>query len=397
MIPCRNEASQIEACLTAVLNQQAPDGGFEVIVADGMSDDGTREILARLAKEFGGQLSEVNGYVGPSLLGLDRGEGQGEASRSSAAPINSPPASTPQPSALSPGPTLRVIDNPGRIVSKGLNAAILATRGDIIVRMDAHTQYAPDYLVRCVQALEETGADNVGGPWVACGRGFISMAIAAAFQSPFAVGGARGHDPAHQGLVDTVYLGCWRKVAFEKFGYFDEELVRNQDDEHNLRIMRGGGKIYQSPYIESRYRPRSSLKALCKQYMQYGYWKVRVIQKHRIPASLRHLVPGVFVLTTMILSLLSAFTFVGASVFPAWSNLYTLSSWLLLAILVLYAACVVAAALVTAAKTKWKLFWILPLVFPCYHCSYGYGFLRGVWDFVIRRRGTREAFSALTR
>lgn len=397
MIPCRNEAAHIEGCLSAVLKQEAPDGGFEVIVADGMSDDGTREILARLAKEFGGQLSEVNGSVVPSLLGLDRGEGQGEVSLSSAPPITTPSASSPQLSALSPGPTLRVIDNPGRIVSTGLNAAIRGTRGDIIVRMDAHTQYAPDYLARCVQVLEETGADNVGGPWVACGEGCISMAIAAAFQSPFAVGGARGHDPKHEGLVDTVYLGCWRKVAFEKFGYFDEELVRNQDDEHNLRIIRGGGKIYQSPDINSRYRPRGSLKALCKQYMQYGYWKVRVIQKHRLPASLRHLVPGFFVLTVMLLFLLSALTFVSGSGSRPFSILYTLSSCLLLAILGLYAACVVAAAFVTAAKTKWKLFWILPLVFPCYHCSYGYGFLRGVWDFVIRRRGMRETFSALTR
>lgn len=397
MIPCRNEAAHIEACLTAVLNQHAPDGGFEVIVADGMSDDGTREILARLAKEVGGQLSEVNVSVAPSLLRLDRGEGQGEVSPSSAAAIAIPSASSHQPSALSRGPTLRVIDNPGRIVSKGLNAAILASRGDIIVRMDAHTQYAPDYLARCVQALEETGADNVGGPWVASGEGCISKAIAAAFQSPFAVGGARGHDPAHQGLVDTVYLGCWRKVAFEKFGFFDEELVRNQDDEHNLRIIRGGGKIYQSPNIMSRYRPRGSLKALCKQYMQYGYWKVRVIQKHRLPASFRHLVPGVFVLTIMLLFLLSALTFLSASVSPRSSILYSLSSWLLMAILGLYAACVVAASFVTAAKTGWKLFWILPLVFPCYHCSYGYGFLRGVWDFVIRRRGTRETFSNLTR
>ena len=169
---------------------------------------------------------------------------------------------------------LKVIDNPGRIVSIGLNAAIRAARGQIIIRMDAHTAYAPDYVARCLEVLEKTGADNVGGPWLATGDGYVGRAIAAAFQSSFAVGGARGHDANYEGPVDTVYLGCWSKETFERFGYFDEELVRNQDDEHNLRITRGGGKVYQSPKIKSWYRLRGTLAALFKQYMQYGYWKV---------------------------------------------------------------------------------------------------------------------------
>lgn len=370
IIPCRNERWHIETCLASILNQIEPDGGFEVIVADGMSNDGTREILARLKKEA----RVANG----------------------------------QRSAVS-GPIIRVINNPGLIVSTGLNAAIRAARGAIIIRLDAHTAYASDYLKECVATLRDTGADNVGGPWVAQGSSYVSRAIAAAFQSPFAAGGARAHQANYAGAVDTAYLGCWPKATFERFGLFDEELVRNQDDEHNLRITRGGGKVYQSPRIKSWYRPRSSLRALFSQYMQYGYWKVRVIQKHKLPASWRHLVPGAFVLTLAVLFLLSVLSFL-LSAFAPNSQLSALSipilifgfhisafSFSFLAALGAYLTALVAVSVFTAAKTEWKLFWILPLVFPCYHYGYGYGFLRGIWSFVIVRRGASASFTQLTR
>jgi len=391
VLPCRNEAAHIEDCLRSILGQEEPKAGFEVIIADGMSDDGTREVLARLEHE---------------------GRRQKEEGR------------------RKPTPTLRVIENPGRIVSTGLNAAIRAARGGIIVRMDAHTEYAQDYVLRCVEVLEGTKADNVGGPWVAKGDGYMSRAVAAAFQSPFAVGGARGHDPNHEGGVDTVYLGCWRKETFERFGYFDEELVRNQDDEHNLRIIRGGGRIWQSPEIRSWYHPRGSLRALFKQYMQYGYWKVRVIQKHKLPASIRHLVPGAFVLVMMVLFLLSVVSFL-LSAFAPNSQLSPLSipisifsfplsifsfpfsafrfpvsgfsfpvsafSFSFPAALASYGLAVLVASVLTARKTEWKLLPVLPLVFPCYHIGYGIGFLRGIWDFVILGRGASPSFTNLTR
>src|SRR5262249_41370233 len=188
------------------------------------------------------------------------------------------------------------IDNPERIVSTGLNAAIRAAHGDIIVRMDVHTEYASDYVRQCVEVLEETGADNVGGPWIARGETYTARAVAAAFRSPFAVGNARGHDPFYEGPLDTVYLGCWRRDLLLRNQEFDEELVRNQDDEHNLRLTVAGGVVWQSPRIKSWYCPRSSLAGLFRQYFQYGYWKVRVIQKHGRSASLRHIVPVFFVL-----------------------------------------------------------------------------------------------------
>ena len=339
MIPCRNEAATIERCLRSVMAQEGLDAEWEVLVADGLSDDGTSQILERLAAAE---------------------------------------------------PRLRVIANPQGIVSTGLNAALRQARGDVILRLDAHTDYAPDYVRCCLEVLAETGADNVGGPALTTAEGYVPRAIAAAYHSRFAVGGARFHDPAYQGPVDTVAYGCWRRSAFERFGGFDEELVRNQDDEHNLRIVRAGGTVWQSPRIRSWYRPRASLAALFEQYAQYGYWKVRVIRKHRVPVSLRHLAPGAFLLALVLLaaaSVLSVLTPLPLGPAP----------WLLLGLAGLYAAGLATAAFLTARRTDWKLLPLLPGVFVCYHFGYGWGFLRGTVDAVILKRGASAACGRLTR
>jgi succinoglycan biosynthesis protein ExoA len=331
IIPCHNEEDCIEACVRSILTQDPPAGGFEIIIADGMSTDRTRPILNRLTIEH------------------DR---------------------------------LRVIDNPSRFVSSGLNAALAVARGKFIVRMDAHTCYARDYVRQCIAVLEETGADNVGGPWTARGEGWMGRAIAAAFQSPFAAGGARGHDIDYEGPLDTVYLGCWPREVFALFGLFDEEIVRNQDDEFNLRILRSGGKIWQSPRIKSWYQTRSSLGDLFHQYRQYGYWKFRVIQKHRLPASIRHVVPAGFLLSLGVLLVASWWP-------PAFLGLVGL--------LAVYVICNVAASIVTAGKNGWTLLPILPIVFATYHFSYGLGFLQGILDFLLLRRGPRPSLVAVSR
>jgi glycosyltransferase involved in cell wall biosynthesis len=364
-----------------MLAQEEPEGGFEVIIADGMSEDGTREAIRRM-EDRRWQMAD----------GSQRAMVSGQWSVVS-------------------GPPVRVIDNPGKIVSTGLNAAIRAARGEIIIRMDAHTEYAPDYIRRCVETLRRTGADNVGGPARTRAETFLERAVAAAYHSPFSVGGARFHDIGYEGYVDTVTYGCWRREVFDRVGYFDEELVRNQDDEYNLRIVRGGGRIWQNPEIKSWYRPRASLGALFRQYMQYGYWKVRVIQKHKLPASWRHLVPGAFVLTLLSLFLLSTFSFLlsasgvsGLAHFsfpwPVKSFLHftgLLSTFCFLSVLLLYGVAVLMASVLTAAKSEWKLLPVLPLVFGCYHFGYGWGFLRGVLDFVVLRRGAGVAFTRVTR
>lgn len=332
VVPCRNERDHIEMCLGSLFAQTPPPGGFEVIIADGMSDDGTRDVLQRLAAE---------------------------------------------------NPRLRVVDNPGRITPCGMNAGIREARGSYIAIMGAHNVYAPDYLLRSVEVLEKTGADNVGGAMICDATSWLQRTIAAAHHSAFAVGGARWHDPDYEGPADTVFGGVYRREVFAQIGLFDEELVRNQDDEFNLRLTRAGGKIWQSPCIKSWYRPRDSLKALWRQYLQYGYWKVRVIQKHKVPASIRHLVPASFVF--LLISL------------PPVAVWWPLVMWAWLGLIGIYLGCTFVAAVLTAARQGWTLVPLLPLVFACYHLAYGYGFLRGIWDFVIFRRGPRRTYTQLTR
>jgi succinoglycan biosynthesis protein ExoA len=332
VLPCRNEQGYIQDCLESILKQELPEGGLEILIADGMSTDGTREYLQQASVAH---------------------------------------------------PQIRVLDNPGRIVSTGLNTAIRAARGEIIVRMDAHTLYAPDYVRQCLAVLRETGADNVGGPMQTTAATFMERAIRTVFHSAFAVGGARSHQAGYEGYVDTVIYGCWKKETFERIGYFDEELVRNQDDEHNFRLTRAGGKIYQSPRIRSWYHVRGSLKTLFRQYMQYGYWKVLVIRKHRMPASWRHLVPGAFLGCLCLLAVTGLF----------WGP----ALWTAVALAALYVLATLSAAIVLAARTQWTLFPVLPVVVSCFHFGYGYGFLRGLLDFVIRNDAPETKFVQLTR
>lgn len=333
IIPCFNEANHIDGLLRCIMNQKPVSGGMEVIIADGMSCDGTRDVLGRYASR---------------------------------------------------GMELRVIDNPERFVSSGLNRAISVARGAIVVRMDVHTKYASDYVWQCVRVLEATGGDNVGGPWRAVGKTYFERAIATAFESPFSSGGAASHRPAYEGPVDSVYLGCWRRATLEKIGGFDEELVRNQDDELNLRIIRAGGTVWQDPAIVSWYSPRSSLLALFKQYAQYGYWKVRVIQKHGRPASMRHLAPAVFVAIAVTLGLL-----------------VPVHRYVVIALIALvgtyFAAALFETLRLCAAPKRWSLIPVMPLVFGTFHMGYGYGFLYGILYFRIRRKDGPMTFSRATR
>jgi GT2 family glycosyltransferase len=271
-------------------------------------------------------------------------------------------------------PAVRIIENPGKIVSSGLNAAIREARGEIIIRMDAHTEYSADYIYRCVQVLEETGADNVGGAARTHASGYCAQAIALAYGTMFACGGARFHDPKYEGYVDTLPYGCWRKSTFERLGLFDESLIRNQDDEFNLRIVASGGKIWQSAKIISWYRPRTELAALFRQYFQYGFWKVSVIRKHRRPASWRHLIPGASLFLGFILmaGLAGAalrgsarWEFALLEVFAGLTGIYAVAS--------------LDAAYHAARRSGWRFLPFLPIVFAAYHLSYGLGFLLGLF------------------
>jgi glycosyltransferase involved in cell wall biosynthesis len=332
VMPCRNERAHIAACVRSILRQENVPGGFEVLVVDGMSDDGTREILSEFAAMD------------------DR---------------------------------LKLIDNPQRITSCAFNAGIRHARGRFIALLGAHNVYAADYLRSCLAVTEGTGADNVGGSMICRGESWLQKAIAASHHSGFSAGGARWHDFAYEGPADTVFGGFYRAEVFAKIGVFDETLVRNQDDELNLRLTRAGGRIWQSPLIKSWYYPRSSLSALFRQYLQYGYWKVKVIQKHHLPASIRHLVPGAFAASLLGLPLL-------AVIFPV-------ALWLWLAILGLYLCSSLVAAALVARAQHWSYIAVLPAIFACYHFAYGLGFLLGIVDFVALRRGPAALFVSLTR
>jgi succinoglycan biosynthesis protein ExoA len=331
VLPCRNERGHIESCLQGVLAQDLQEP-FEVLVADGMSTDGTREYV--------NQLAQFDSRV-------------------------------------------RLIDNPGQITPMALNAAILAARGKIIIRMDAHTEYATDYARECVAVLRDTGADNVGGPAATRAHGYVQRAISAAFHSPFSVGGARFHNVAYEGEVDTVVYGCWYKETLERIGLFDPELVRNQDDELNLRLRRAGGRLWQSLRIKSFYSPRGSFKSLFRQYQQYGYWKVRVIQKHKLPASPRHLVPVLFVVGLLL-------GWLPGLVWAPWLGIYASG-------LSLYAGLSLLMSVRSAMTYGLDLLAILPAVFFTFHAAYGVGFLRGMVDWFMLKRRPSAAMTTLTR
>ena len=276
IVPCRNERAHIAPFCADLARQTLPEGwALQVLIADGCSDDGTRERLQ-------------------SLCASD--------------------------------PRLQLIDNPHRIVSSGLNRAIDAACGEVIVRMDVHTAYATNYIAECLAALKATGATCVGGPWQPVGIGWPQAAIALAFQSRFGSGGAASRRVDFSGPVDTVYLGAWRREELLRLGGFDESLVRNQDDELSLRIVRAGGGVWQSATIQSCYTPRGSFVALFRQFYQYGYWKVPVIRKHRLPASPRHLAPFAFVASLVGLALLAPWSMLAQGALAAVLVVYALAA-----------------------------------------------------------------------
>lgn len=319
IVPCRNEQAFVDAFLDSLEAQRLPEGwSIEWLVADGSSEDGTRERLEARARADS---------------------------------------------------RLVVVDNPRCIVSTGLNACLARATGDVIARLDVHTTYADDYLLQCLAALERSEADNVGGPWIATGDAPMQRAIVAAFQDRWVVGGARSRDAAYEGATETVYLGCWPRASFERFGGFDEALVRNQDDEHNLRIVRGGGRVWQSAAIRSTYRPRARLAQLFAQQRQYGYWRPFVLRKHRIPASWRQLVPATFVAALAVALLASL-----------WG-----STALLAGLFGVYGLYLVVVSLNIARRAGWDLVWRLPLAIIAYHFGYGLGTWQGLFAIVLGR------------
>jgi succinoglycan biosynthesis protein ExoA len=316
VIPMLNEAQHVEG-LAADVDAQTYVGELEMIVADGGSTDGSAPLL-----------------------------------RDACVRRNIP---------------LTIIDNLHGSVSHALNLCLKRATGELIVRLDCHTRYPPDYLERLASTSAATDAWNVGAVVEVEGESTIERAVACALDNPF--GGANWNRQSTATApveVDTVSFGVFRKIAFERAGTFDEDLVRNQDDEFNLRLRRAGGRVVLDPSIRVRYRPRGSFRSLARQYYEYGYWKVVVMAKHRRVLSARSLLPVSLVASLALLGLAAPLSQ------PAW--------WLLLGEVVAYTslAIVFGARGIARRRESWSLLPLVLVAFPVCHLSYGFGMLGGV-------------------
>ncbi len=316
IMPVRNEGSYIERSLGSVLAQDYASDETEILVVDGMSDDGTQDVVRTIAA------------------------GQ---------------------------PNLRLIDNPERIVSTALNRGLRQANGHIIVRVDGHCEIAPDYVRRCVYHLQESGADGVGGPIETIGGTTTAQAIALAMSSWFGMGGSAFRTIKDRALwVETVPFAAYKMETIRRLGLYDEELVRNQDDEYNYRLLKQWGKILLTPDIRARYYSRGSLSKLWRQFYQYGFWKVRVMQKHPRQMQPRQFVPFLFVLSLILTTLLPL----------GWG--------LLGMILLAYLLADFAASTGIAKDHGWRYFPALLMAHPTMHVAYGLGFLVGLVRFARR-------------
>lgn len=338
VVPCRNEARHIRACLDSILATDYPLDQLEILVADGASDDGTREILNEFQSAHGG----------------------GES-----------------------GPVFRILDNPRRITPCGLNAAIPAARGDVIVRMDAHATYPPDYIPVLVSALEETGVAIVGAriETVPADDGAVARAIATGMSHPFGVGPSRFRiGTAERRLVDHLPFFACRSELFRQAGLFDEELVRNQDGEFSSRVRRAGGEIMLIPNAVASYFARDSIRRLGRTLFQYGYYKPLTARKIGRVMTARQLVPPLFVLALATLSVLQFFWVPAAVSLAACIGLYLLA--------------VLAFSVLSLRSLPARAAAVLPVVFPVMHLCYGYGYLKRLVEFAVRPSGaTMDAVS----
>ena len=308
-MPCFNEEHYIEACIASVQAQDYPPDRIEILVADGGSTDRTRQVLEGLAAA---------------------------------------------------DPRIRVIDNPERLQAAGMNRLIAAARGDLIVRMDVHCEYAPSYVRSCVEVMQRTGADNVGGAQRARARTRFQKALCAALDSPLGVGGAAYRSADKEGFVDTVFLGAFRRAVFEQVGLYDSRAITNEDAELNQRLLASGGRIYLSRDIEVHYYPRDSFRTLARQYFKYGQGRARTLLKHRKLPTVRPLIPF--------------FLVVGGGILIATSPVQPLTGPALAA----YAAVCALEAVRVGRKAGWSAVPLCWAIFPTLHVSHGVGFARGL-------------------
>lgn len=325
VMPVYNEAGYIERSVGAMLDQDYPAHHIEIIVVDGGSSDGTREIVEEIVRRDS---------------------------------------------------RVRLINNPRRIIPAALNLGIAAARYDLVARMDGHAIAAPDYLLRCVQVMQGTGADNVGGRWIYRGEDFTSSAIAAAMDSRFGVGTSRWRGSPTGGQVDTVPYGFYRRQLLLDLNGFDEVFRANEDYELNYRLRLAGGRIFYSPDILMTYFVRSSLIHLGRQYSRYGFWKARMIWSHPGSVRLRHLLAPLLV--------------AGLAIGLPLSYLWGPFAQAYVTTLVLYILLSMVFSLRQAGQHGWRYLPLLPLIFAVLHISWGVGFLVGLAALTLSPKTHRQ-------
>jgi succinoglycan biosynthesis protein ExoA len=310
VVPVRNEAKHIEACIDRLLSQDYPRPLMEILIVDGRSDDGTRDVVSRVQAQF-------------------------------------------------PDAELRLLDNPARTVPQALNIGIRAARSEIVIRMDGHTIPADDYISACVQALEASGAANVGGYWTSHGDTNFGTAVALATSHSLGMGNVRYRAGGAAGDVDTVPFGAFRRDAFRRVGQFDESMTRNQDYEMNVRLRNAGERIYFDPAIRFTYTPRGTVGALWRQYFQYGWWRVETLRRHPSSIRVRQVIPPAFVAALLLFALLTPWTAVPLAGLAA-----------------IYLSTILAVSFRVAKERSSPL--LVALAFMTIHLAFGLGFLLNV-------------------
>jgi glycosyltransferase involved in cell wall biosynthesis len=315
IVPCYNEQATIRLLLESIYRQDYPRDDMEVVIADGRSTDRTIQEIADFQRDF----ADLK---------------------------------------------VTVVENTRRVIPAGLNRALEAVSGEVIVRLDAHSMPASDYVRRCVDGLQAKLGDNIGGIWdIRPGKGgWAARSIAAAAAHPFGVGDARYRLASSPGAVDTVPFGAFHRTLIERIGAFDETLLTNEDYEFNVRVRKNGGRVWLDPQIRSVYFARNSFSDLARQYWRYGFWKQRMLRRYPETLRWRQALPPVFVLSLVILSILALF----------W-----MPARFLLAVEVLfYLLVLLAGSVPTAIRNKDAAMLVgIPIAIIIMHISWGAGFL----------------------
>lgn len=328
--PVYNEEKYIQLCIESILKQDYPKDDLEIIFVDGMSNDKTRDIIESYAQKW---------------------------------------------------QFIKLLDNPQKTVPYAMNDGIKASKGDVIIRLDGHVEYPANYFSALVANLRKLGADNVGAlcETLPCGPSAKEYAIAEVLSSPFGMGNSYfriGCNEVRQ--VDTVPFGCFRREVFDKVGLYDVELVRNQDDELNGRIINNGGKIYLIPSIVTKYYARDKISKVRTMFYQYGLYKPLVSKKLGAPATIRQFFPLAFVVGLVLGGMLSCFNRVVAYLYAS--------------VLVLYLLLAYAFTLKSIAKTgKWGQIIYQPLFFFIVHASYGWGYFIGIYKMLLHKSLSAES------